>query len=185
MSEKNDINTKYTFWELLSEYRVIVPIIQRDYAQGRTSDNASAIRADLLESIYTALISKKSLDFDFVYGTVEESDDHEEVLYPLDGQQRLTTFFLLHWYLAQKEGYMEEAADVLSRFTYQTRISSREFCELLMEIEYEPEAGISVSDYIKNENGYFREWDTDPTISHMLTMLDAIHEKFFEAEELF
>lgn len=180
MSELIDINSKYTFWKLLSEYRVVIPIIQRDYAQGRTSDNATAIREEFLESIYNALISGEGLDFDFVYGTVEG-----DTLYPLDGQQRLTTFFLLHWYLAEKEGRMDDAVDVLSRFTYKTRISSREFCEMLMDVEYEPKKEESVSKFIKNENGYFRAWDTDPTISHMLTMLDDIHNKFFEADALF
>ena len=68
MSEMIDINSKYTFWKLLNEYKVVIPIIQRDYAQGRTSDNATAIRAELLESIHTALINGESLDFDFVYG---------------------------------------------------------------------------------------------------------------------
>ena len=180
MSEMIDINSKYTFWKLLNEYKVVIPIIQRDYAQGRTSDNATAIRTELLESIHTALINGESLDFDFVYGTVED-----DTLYPLDGQQRLTTFFLLHWYLAEKEERMDEASEILEKFTYETRISSREFCEMLMSVDYRPVKGETVSSFIKNENGYFRVWDTDPTISHMLTMLDDIHEKFFDADDLF
>lgn len=180
MSENNDITTRYTFWKLLSSYYVVIPKIQRDYAQGRTSENASAIRNELLESIYIALVNGENLDFDFVYGTVKG-----ETLYPLDGQQRLTTFFLLHWYLAEKENRMDEAAAILKRFSYQTRTSSREFCELLVSIDYCPVKGETVSKCIKNENGYFKKWDTDPTISHMLTMLDAIHEKFYEVDDLF
>ena len=183
MIDKNQnqkINTKYTFWHLLKEYKVEIPIIQRDYAQGRTSDNATAIREELLDCIYNALITEEGIDFDFVYGTVEK-----DTLYPLDGQQRLTTFYLLHWYLAEKEERMEEVVPVLSKFSYTTRTSSREFCEMLMKVRYTPVNGENVSSFIKNENGYFKSWDFDPTISHMLTMLDAIHEKFCETNELF
>lgn len=180
MSEGIETNSKYTFWKLLKEYNVVIPIIQRDYAQGRKSDNASIIREELLESIHAALVNGEGLDFDFVYGSVEG-----DTLLPLDGQQRLTTFYLLHWYIAEKEGRMDDAADILKKFSYQTRISSREFCEMLVTIKYEPQEGVPVSKFIKNENRYFKEWDTDPTISHMLNMLDAIHEKFFNDEDLF
>lgn len=179
-TKKHDINSKYTLWRLLNEYKVEIPIIQRDYAQGRTSENVTAIREDLLVSIYNALTQQKPLDFDFVYGTVEG-----DTLYPLDGQQRLTTFYLLYWYIAEKEDRMEDASPILSKFTYTTRTSSREFCEMLSELEYCPKEGKKVSEYIKNENGYFRSWNTDPTITHMLTMLDAIHEKFFNTGDLF
>ena len=49
---------------------------------------------------------------------------------PLDGQQRLTTLFLLHWYLAQITPDQDlcdrlltalHRADGLARFTYETR----------------------------------------------------------------
>ena len=173
-------NSKYTFWELLSNYYIEIPIIQRDYAQGRTSERVSQIRDELLDSIYDALTNKNSLDFDFVYGTVDG-----EKLYPLDGQQRLTTLFLLHWYLAQKEGFISEAKDILKDFSYTTRSSSREFCEMLTDYVYTPVRGISVSSIIKNENGYFRAWDHDPTIKAMLTMLDSIHAEFYDCPPLF
>lgn len=120
MNELNEqqCNTKYTFWKLLSEYQVEIPIIQRDYAQGRNS--AKAIRSELLDSIYSALVNGKSIDFDFVYGSTEDCERKEgttvKKLYPLDGQQRLTTFYLLHWYLAQKEKRIDEARAVLKNF---------------------------------------------------------------------
>lgn len=172
-------NCKLTFWQLLSTYKVEIPIIQRDYAQGRLSENATAIRGELLESIYDALVYDMPLDFDFVYGSVEENK-----LFPLDGQQRLTTLFLLHWYLAEKENRIEEMRKILSNFSYTTRISSRDFCEMLVDLTYSPQKNIPVSKYIKNENKYFLSWNSDPTVKAMLVMLDAIHERFFECEPL-
>lgn len=176
----NEFDSKYTLWKLLQEYKVEIPIIQRDYAQGRKSEDATAIRYELLSSIYNALSFEEPLDFDFVYGTVENGN-----LYPLDGQQRLTTLYLLHWYIAQKEDRMDEARDVLANFTYTTRASSREFCEMLVDLIYVPQEGEKVSTFIKNESNYFSLWDYDPTISNMLSMLDDIHEKFWDTDDIF
>ena len=170
-------NSKYTFWMLLSEYTIKIPIMQRDYAQGRKSEAVEAIREELLDSIFNALVTEKNMDFDFVYGTLKGG-----ILYPLDGQQRLTTLYLLHWYLACKEGYIDDAREVLHHFSYETRISSREFCEKLIDLDYVPQEDETPTDYIKNQNIYFDLWDNDPTISHMLVMLDSIHKKFFDVE---
>lgn len=178
MSDIRSDNSRYTFWRLVNEYTIEIPIMQRDYAQGRISENVTAIRTELLDSIYNALINEKNMDFDFVYGTFKNG-----ILYPLDGQQRLTTLYLLHWYIACKEGKIDEAREVLQNFTYETRISSREFCEKLIDMDYVPEEGILPSEHIKDQNIYFDIWDKDPTIRHMLVMLDAIHEKFFDEDK--
>ena len=174
------MKTVYTFKELLTEYMVEIPIIQRDYAQGRTSENETSIRNELLNSIYFALTNKKHLDFDFVYGSV-----NDKKFLPLDGQQRLTTFFLLHWYLAQKEGVIAQARAYLCKFSYTTRISSRDFCNMLVQLDFNPQKDIPVSEFLKDANGYYMSWDNDPTIGSMLVMLDAIHELFFECEPLY
>ncbi len=181
MSDVQSENSKYTFWMLVNEYEIKIPIMQRDYAQGRISENVTTIRTELLDSIYSALVNEKNMDFDFVYGTLKNG-----VFYPLDGQQRLTTLYLLHWYIASKEGKIDQARKALHNFSYETRISSREFCEKLVDLNYTPEEGVSPSTYIKNQNMYFAIWDNDPTIRHMLVMLDSIHSRFYSTEkELF
>lgn len=83
--------------------KIEIPIIQRDYAQGRQTDDVNRIRERFLTSLYDALTLDKQIKLDFVYGDINENG----VLIPLDGQQRLTTLFLLHWYIARdnrKEG---------------------------------------------------------------------------------
>jgi hypothetical protein len=71
-----------------------IPLIQRDYAQGRTDGHVTEIRERFLDVLYDAVASDAKVGLDFVYGDVEGG-----TLRPLDGQQRLTTLFLLHWYL--------------------------------------------------------------------------------------
>jgi hypothetical protein len=183
--------TKYTFWKLLREYKIEIPKIQRDYAQGRNIDKIPQLRKDFLQSLYNAICQdNKSLDFDFVYGAVE-IDKIDNKLLPLDGQQRLTTLFLLHWYLATKENEINEINEikaVLSKFSYETRISSRDFCNSLVEngvtIPFN-NTNVKVSDLIKDAYWFYTSWDKDPTIRSMLTMIDDIHSVFKEVENGF
>ena len=78
--------------------KIAIPIIQRDYAQGRIDGEVNRIRARFLDSLHQAIISDP-ITLDFVYGDINSNG----VMTPLDGQQRLTALFLLHWYAAKKE----------------------------------------------------------------------------------
>jgi hypothetical protein len=106
----SNIGERVIFLELFKRHDVVeIPIIQRDYVQGRESE--SEIRTEFLKALYSALSKPKGdlslpLDLDFVYGSVEGTE--KQVFGPLDGQQRLTTLFLLHWYLAWKDGKSDD-----------------------------------------------------------------------------
>ena len=126
------MSSQYTFWRLVEEFKIIVPIIQRDYAQGRKDDlKIEQIRKTFIQHLLEKINqnSHKS-DLDFVYGSVLD-----EQLKLLDGQQRLTTLFLLHWYLAWKSDVILDKTiqEKLLRFSYETRTSSRDFIKSLLE----------------------------------------------------
>ena len=155
---------------------VIIPIIQRDYAQGRAS--AVIIRSRFLQVLYEALAEGRKTTLDFIYGNVENGS-----LIPLDGQQRLTTLFLLHYYIAQHENIPEDEWKFMFGFSYETRASSREFCKHLLG--FTPDFNKRVlAEQIKDEAWFLMEWESDPTVLSMLVMLDAIHEKFARTENL-
>lgn len=117
-----------------------IPMVQRDYAQGRTSKGVERIRNNFLNAIKSSLIEEKDpIKLDFIYGNVVE-----ERLIPLDGQQRLTTLFLLHWYAAKREEIDYSQYSFLSDFRYRTRFSSANFCESLVECN-PPFSGESLS----------------------------------------
>ena len=178
--------TKYTFWKLISEYSIEIPIIQRDYAQGRTNEKTIKIRNKLVKDIFNAF-PDGNLDFDFVYGDIKE-ENANKYLIPLDGQQRLTTLFLLHWYLANKDNEINSIKDNLLKFTYKTRTSSREFCRELIEKGVPIPTDCSediLSNMIKNASWFYLSWKRDPTIKAMLVMLDSIHETFVSTEGCF
>lgn len=166
----NNQDSKTTFWQFLSQYCIEIPIIQRDYAQGRAG--REFLRRNFLRDIKKALASKQELLLDFVYGSVRG-----ECFLPLDGQQRLTTLWLIHWYIAFQSGKLGEVADTLGKFSYETRLSSREFCKKLCTdmdlqsfIDSETE---SLKDYIPSQKWFYSLWRQDPTIDAMLRMISG------------
>ena len=163
---------KLTLWEMLDKYNIEIPKIQRDYAQGRKGKNE--LRRAFLGDLYDALVRRKNdLKLDFVYGT-----ESNKTLQPLDGQQRLTTLWLLHWFVAFKAGILAdekhfEERKKLRKFTYQTRTSSADFCASLCDKIF-PQDIVNITEYIKKQNWFFSEWNQDPTIQAMLRMLSGI-----------
>lgn len=150
--------------------RIEIPIIQRDYAQGRDSGTVARIRANFLDALHDALTTRTPISLDFVYGDVVGG-----TLRPLDGQQRLTTLFLLHWYLAWRAGSLEQESG-WKRFEYATRPSARRFCECL--VESSPPAGAKLRPWFEDQPWFLHTWQHDPTIQSMLVMLEAIDERF-------
>ncbi len=163
--------------EKLNLKKIVIPIIQRDYAQGRKGPDIERVRERFLDSLHSA-ITTKPITLDFVYGDIDENG----VMAPLDGQQRLTTLFLLHWYAAKKELVTESDYAFLINFSYETRYSARDFCSYL--IKFTPTFNESISKEIIDQYWFPLDWKKDPTVSSMLVMLDAIHNKFHNTEEI-
>jgi hypothetical protein len=164
-------NIEISFWQLISKTsKIEIPIIQRDFAQGRDNEKTNKIRSLFLDSLVKSIESENgSQELDFVYGNVAD-----DVFQPLDGQQRLTTLFLLHWYIALKVGVLSNNKSHFLKFTYETRISSREFCNVLVNKGEDLGEGKAISEKISDSNWFFLSWKKDPTIKAMLVMLDSI-----------
>ncbi len=185
----SDLDKPIHFVKLLIDQKQIrIPMIQRDYAQGR--DSQSEIREEFLNVLYDALTAESGsnsypINLDFVYGSVSKNGNTYFI--PLDGQQRLTTLYLLHWYLAWKDNCMErfqeysvDSETSRSKFTYQTRQSSADFFDSLAN--FMPSSSVNETDSVKEEiidqPWYFLNWRLDTTIQASFTMLDAIHRRF-------
>lgn len=157
---------------------VVIPKIQRAYAQGRTDTRTTRTRTRFLDSIHQALSLGQELTLDFVYGNLAEG-----TLTPLDGQQRLTTLYLLHWYAAKQATNVTEAdSGFLTKFTYETRYSARDFCASL--VNFTPKWQGCLSEEIIDQAWFPLDWRNDATVEAMLVMLDAIHEKFCDIDNL-
>jgi hypothetical protein len=185
-----------TIWSVLSntvpdhsiKRGIEIPMIQRDYAQGRRNSKASEIRKVFLNKMLSSIRAvihdnKQPLELDFVYGYIQS-----EAFIPLDGQQRLTTLYLLHWYFAFKEQRLAEFKHALTNFKYQTRQSSEDFIKninerLSADDHHEIFAGNkSFQSVLTDKNWYFVNWKYDLTIQSAITMLDEIHLTFNTSE---
>lgn len=175
-------NSRMNFIELITRYEIEIPMLQRDYAYGRA--NESEKRKNFLENLKNYL-KNGGHELDFIYGTV-----NGDKLILLDGQQRITTLFLLNWYLALKSGNYEDfkekiSKDGKSRFSYNTRNSSKDFCDYLIEkggTIFENSKYNSISTCIKDDKDFLHHWSWDPTIDSMLNMLDDIYETFEDVD---
>ncbi|WP_312400157.1 DUF262 domain-containing protein [Sphingobacterium sp.] len=221
-------NNKFTFKQLLSQKKVEIPILQRDYVQGNLNDKkATAIRLDFVEDLIVHLSQPNPtlMPLDFIYGKLvddelsEEQERQEEhlesllstvseyaekngfeiqrsfkrnnsfvsknIFVPFDGQQRLTTLFLLHFLVYAKRN---EDISFLRHFTYKTRVSSRDFLEALLSNSLEFRSNDiwekSFIDYLKDRNWFYDFWKYDPTVMSMLVMMEAFRKKLMQFEDL-
>lgn len=186
------------FYELLKKHNVVIPVIQRDYAQGRVSEKTlkemqreeknkeqkvSSLEEDigskLLEDMKFALESGKQINLNFIYGK-EINKGNDKVFYPVDGQQRLTTLFLLHLFAFYDS---EEETKILERFSYQSRDTSKRFFSELIKYRHAifsrcENNNVYPSFAIKDSSWFMDIYLFDPTIKSALNMLDKIYNCF-------
>lgn len=179
-----------TFWQLATNKPIRIPIIQRDYAQGRTDQRVTDVRNKFIQALHDAVSGKKTLLLDFVYG-----EDEKGSFVPFDGQQRLTTLFLLHWYAAVRGGKLTgHTAHCLKNFQYEVRDGARLFGQELVDRPCTPDHPVllpydgakphALSAFAIDQSWFRPNWVHDPTIMGMLTMLDAIHGQFHDMPDL-
>ena len=200
------MNQTYTLLSLCEAYlKIEIPIIQRNYVQG----NDKTIRRHFVNYLVNALTQQSPVELDFVYGA-ERQDTQltnncapnncapqvSKVLIPLDGQQRLTTLWLLHGYLLALEQVSnnpeqlspekrEAQCQLLARFVYETRQSAKDFCGYwLQEVTQRAcrELVDKPSKYLRNCAWFDPEWEKEGTVTAMLGMLDEVASKRAELQ---
>lgn len=171
MDNSDRSKSNLSFWQLISQCEIRIPQLQRDYAQGREGDSITQIRETLIDEFYEAILDDKQLILNFIYG-----DKKDEVFTPIDGQQRLTTLFLLHWYIFKRSKYVE-GLNVLKKFSYLTRDTSKRFCERICETEVDFSMHC-LDEQIMDCYWFSGNFYADPTIKSMLVVIETIHKKF-------
>lgn len=217
-----------SFYDIVSNYVIDIPIIQREYAQGRTTEKVQAIRRRFVDDLVQSITTNKELHLGFVYGKIDGKDnlskktlnkeavssileavksyaDNLELrvlatieepketisessilkFIPLDGQQRLTTLFILNWYLYFK-GADSTDNKWLNHFKYTNRKSALSFCKELVKLDtlkflrdkHKKNPTLTIDEIIKNSAFYLKKWSKDPTVSGILEMLLSIEKRF-------
>jgi len=150
------------------QQKIEIPLIQRDYVQGLDEQKAE----DFLEAIKKGMSS--GLNLDFIYG-----NKRDDIFIPIDGQQRITTLFLLYYYLSLESRYIVE----LENFSYAIRPTSKDFIEKLTNKKnWEKLKKNNIKKQITDSNWYFLSWESDLTIKSILNMLHLIEKKFKDSD---
>lgn len=176
---KHYIEVPDNLFALLSRYRVVIPGIQRHYVQGANNPKAESVRKQFIKEIFTAIEEKQNeFNLHFIYGPI--NTDGEDSFVPVDGQQRLTTLWLIARYAAEKAepSDCKDLLRLLSRFTYEDRINAKRFCQALTcensrwDITQDPNPEILCQDW------FVDYWKEDETVASMMRMLSTIHEEW-------
>lgn len=165
-----DNNEEVTFFSFMDRYNVVVPKIQRMYVQGRNDTHGHKCLTAFAQKLVNCVVGKDSAQLDFIYGIKDGT-----VFKPLDGQQRLTTLFLLSWICGINKPQWS--------FQYESRRTTEFFIKGLLSCTPEmlgldySDPKVKCSNAIRN-SGWFREvWAEDEGITGMLNMLDSLYSK--------
>ena len=132
------------------------------------------IRSTFLDALHQALDRRQSRSA----STSSTARSNDGTFEPLDGQQRLTTLFLLHWYLAfrTRPPRRRPAVDAVL-----VRDAPERAAVLRADRRATPRrrtCRTPPSTWIEDQPWYLYVWRFDPTIQSMLVMLDAIADRF-------
>jgi len=174
-----------SFLELAQEQKLIrIPGIQRDYAEGRQNTRVREIRKTFLNELLKVVYGGTKLHLDFVYGYTKDG-----AFEPLDGQQRLTTLFLLYWYFCPIEKLTNlQNNNKYAILSYATRQSTIDFCNELVQHsssgllslfnEYNngksQKEQITLSQHLQKMGWFKWQWRYDPSICSMLIVIEEI-----------
>lgn len=161
-----------------NQMSVVIPKIQRAYAQGRAKEKN--LRNQFISELFSALEKDEPIELSFVYGSKNLNEDGTYRYELLDGQQRITTLMLIYWYIASAED--KKVPDFIKSFSYETRTTSSKFLEELARNTIELDSD-KPSAIIRHLKWYTLSFDKDSSVNGMMNMLDTIHHRYVNSTE--
>ena len=160
---------QYTIKQLLEQFTLFVPEIQRDYVWGNKV-NFERVMKPFLKSLDENIQADSIYNVGFLYSYKHTDNDN----YIIDGQQRLTSIVLLLYVLSVIEGKSSDFDENLqtthptTRFSYNVRPQTETFLRRLF-------ASKNITrESIVNQNWYMPNYDNDVTISSMINAVDKM-----------
>lgn len=167
------------FWDIYQSTTIRIPQIQRDYIQGRDNERVKQNRENFIKEIIAHLLdeTKGNMNLNFVYGYYDKDD-----FIPIDGQQRLTTLFLLHLYVFAKSNHKETLFNGgKMNFSYETRYTTnRFFKDLYQNADILKEDIEDIKKGILKSSWFAYNWKNDPSVFSSVVTLDTINRCFKE-----
>ena len=154
--------------ELLGNY-MVVPEIQREYVWGSNKN--------IVNQFIDSIKDNKDINVGFLYSYSNENQE-----YIIDGQQRLTTLVLCLYYASLMQGEYDKFKSLLKvnspnmSFTYRVRSNTEEFMQCLFN------SGLYKEEEIKDSKWYHTCYDSDISISSMITLLNYLADIKFDVK---
>ena len=168
----------FSIIDILDKYTVRIPIMQRDYAQGRYTSEVNGIRENLIKDCFEVLedpTGNRIHTLNYVYGVPKRvGDGKKQELILVDGQQRFTTLCLLKWYIDLKNQKKTNEPVI----HYESRRSSVDFFKFLYSIDTSILTGGDLKEDLENQPKFRKNWYYDPTVASAMRMIAYIDEEF-------
>ena len=153
------------FIESFDNKTILIPLLQRDYVQGGREDVIGLFMDSLLE---------KKCDLNYIYGYEEDG-----CFVPIDGQQRLTTLWLLYLYVYSRK---QQKGNFHVRIKFTAREYADDFCEKLFDhleslLGSVDDDNRSLDHIIIDQNWFMNSWLSNVSVRNMLRTLSVIHRK--------
>jgi len=185
-------NEYYSLSELFStsSRKIIIPDFQRDYCWGDSS-HGEKNNSDIVAGFLDTLIEESNNEGHLFLGKIDIYEFPKNHIYLTDGQQRLTTLYLIIGMVFRKEhnqklkdklkrclisNFEDSHEDVELYLQYSIRESTIFFLKDLVTNFFLNESKFNVSK-IKNQPWYFSEYDLDPSITSILSAISTIESK--------
>jgi|GEM_PF-3511146 hypothetical protein len=174
------------FIDFFKNYTICIPAIQREYVQGYDDEKINIVRKDFIKNIFDAIIENKVLDIGIIYGYIQnEENESKPIFFPVDGQQRITTMYIIYWCLSIIK---EEASDDIDIFggktlQYEARNSTARFFKELVNkgrCEFFKEVFLKEESFYKNivsQKWFESQWINDVTVLAVINVISEVFQK--------
>lgn len=199
MSSANAYLKDENLLTLFSLNNLIVPEIQREYVWGNNSDVLEKFLSELEQKAAPCeachhVHTNKNINVGFLYSykPLYVRYENERILdeFLIDGQQRITTLFLLLLYRAAIEGRFDDfmricradESDQEMGFNYKVRSLTQQFIQQLIQHARLEGAGAFrfIDDMDDSPSWFLDDYKRDPTIMAMISALKSIAKIFGE-----
>ena len=163
--------------------KILIPDFQRAYAQGRNTSQSREIIENFINDIRKVLIGDlPALSLDFVYGRKNNG-----AFEPYDGQQRLTTLFLVYLYILRKADYEQNKKTEWKGYnlSYRTSIEAGRFIDAITDnrnqIFFKQDDKCKLR-HLESQLYIDYQMLSDDAVKNMLRTLSVIDEKLGDLE---
>ena len=181
---------KENFIELFEKHIVCIPAIQREYVQGYDEEQTNIVRKNFVNDIFDAISNDGTVDIGIIYGyTQKEESSEKSIFFPVDGQQRITTLYIIYWCLnmMKTETYDEILKDKILQ--YEVRNSTTRFFKELVnkeKFEFFKKCFLekkSIYESLILQEWFESQWLSDITVLAVINVISEIYRKIIKKED--